>query len=135
MNLLARIVAAFKRWQEPLFWLPAALLVLVCAYYVLPQIDPRSGIDGFGGLFAALLTAFNALLAGFLAWLLRALYFLELADPDERELLDHAAGIDRGVDKCRVGSGPQSWPALVFLIGDRTAWLALFAIIFTALQG
>lgn len=135
MNLLATIAAAARRWQEPLFWLPAALLLLVCAYYVLPQIDPRAGIDGFGGLFAALLTAFNALLAGFLAWLLRSLYFLELPDAAERELLDHAAGIDRGSDNRRVGSGPQSWPALVFLIGDRTAWLALFAILFTALQG
>ncbi len=132
---MTRLIAFLRRWQEPTFWLPAAFVLLVAAYYVLPQIDPRSGIDGFGALFASLLTAFNALLAGFLAWLLRTLYHRELTDADEAELLDHAAGIERGADHARIGSGPQSWPALVFLIGDRIAWLALFAIIFTALQG
>lgn len=129
------LIAWLHRWQEPVFWLPAAFLLLVAAYYVLPQIDPRAGIDGFGALWATGVTAFNALVAGFLAWLLRALYFLELTDASEGELLDHAVGMERDGAGRRIGSGPQSWPALCFLIGDRIAWIVIFALIFTALQG
>lgn len=145
MNLLRTLRDFATRWQEPVFWLPAAFVVLVGAYYLLPQIDPRAGIDGFGGLWASGITAFNVVLAGFLAWLLRTLYFRELTDADERELLDHACGIERADyedDRARghawpprIGSGPQSWPALAYLIGDRALWLGTFAIIFAALQG
>lgn len=135
MNLLHTLRAFFARWQEPIVWLPGAFVLLIGAYYLLPQIDPRAGIDGFGSLWASGVTAFNVLLAGFLAWLLRTTYFRELTDTDERELLDHGCGIDRGTDGTRAGSGPQSWPALAFLIGDRIVWIGTFALIFTALQG
>ena len=135
MNLLHTLRAFFARWQEPIVWLPGAFVLLIGAYYLLPQIDPRAGIDGFGSLWASGVTAFNVLLAGFLAWLLRTTYFRELTDTDERELLDHGCGIDRGTDGPRAGSGPQSWPALAFLIGDRIVWIGTFALIFTALQG
>ncbi len=134
MNLLQFIRAKLDRWQE-LLWLPALFALLVLAYYALPQIDPRAGIDGFGGLWASGVTAFNVVLAGFLAWLLRTLYFRELTDADERELLEHACGMDRGVDGKRAGSGPQSWPALAYLIGDRIVWIGTFGLIFNALQG
>lgn len=138
MNLWNLIRAKVDRWQE-LLWLPALFAVLVLAYYALPQIDPRAGIDGFGGLWASGITAFNVVLAGFLTWLLRTLYFRELTDADERELLDHAAGIERATSEAqrgaRIGSGPQSWPALAFLLGDRAVWLGTFALIFAALQG
>lgn len=135
MNLWHTLRAFVSRWQEPVFWLPAAFALLIGAYYLLPQIDPRAGIDGFGGLWASGITAFNVVLAGFLAWLLRTLYFRELTDADERELLDHGCGIDRSTDGARAGSGPQSWPALAYLIGDRALWLGTFALIFSALQG
>ncbi|MFO0293789.1 MAG: hypothetical protein ACK51F_10655 [Rhodospirillales bacterium] len=145
MNLLHTLRAFFARWQEPIVWLPGAFVLLIGAYYLLPQIDPRAGIDGFGSLWASGVTAFNVLLAGFLAWLLRTTYFRELTDTDERELLDHACGIERADyedDRARghawpprIGSGPQSWPALAFLIGDRIVWIGTFALIFTALQG
>lgn len=135
MNLLQPLRAFFSRWQEPIVWLPGAFVLLIGAYYLLPQIDPRAGIDGFGSLWASGVTAFNVLLAGFLAWLLRTTYFRELTDNDERELTDHACGIDRDAAGVRAGSGPQSWPALAFLIGDRIVWIGTFALIFTALQG
>lgn len=127
--------AFFARWQEPVIWLPTLFAGLIIAYYLLPQIDPRAGIDGFGGLWASGITAFNVALAGFLVWLLRTTYFLELTDADERELIDHGCGIDRDTAGARAGSGPQSWPALAYLLGDRVLWLGTFALIFSALQG
>jgi hypothetical protein len=128
-------LTALKRWQEPVVWLPLLIVLLVIAYQVLPQIDPRAGIDGFGALWASGVTAFNAVLAGFLTWFLRQLYTLELTDADERELIDHAAGIDRDGTGKRAGAGPATTQALGILALDRAVWLAIFLPVFYALQG
>lgn len=127
---MTRIRAALQRfvsrWQEPLAWLPAIFATLLIAYYLLPALDPRSGIDGFGGIWGQLVVAFGVMMAGFFTWALRTLYFNEFSDRDERELIDHAAGIERASDGQRLGHGPQSWPAVYILILDRAAWLATF---------
>lgn len=116
-------------------WLPLLFVLLVIGYQVLPQIDPRAGIDGFGALWASGVTAFNAVLAGFITWFARQLYMLELTDEDERELIDHAIGIDRAENGKRFGAGPATTQALGILALDRAVWLAIFLPVFFALQG
>lgn len=127
--MFKRAVSFFGRWQEPFFWLPAILAVMLAAYYVIPILDPRSGIDGFGPIWGQLLVAVAVILSGFFAWALRMLYSLELSDDDERELIDHACGIDRDSTGRRLGHGPQSWPAVIILIVDRAQWLAIFWLV------
>lgn len=124
--MFKRALSFLGRWQEPFFWLPAILAAMIAAWYVIPILDPRSGIDGFGPIWGQLLVAVAVVLSGFFAWALRMLYSLELDDDGERELIDHAAGIERTPDGTRIGHGPESWPAVVILIMDRAQWLALF---------
>lgn len=120
-----------SRWQEPVVWLPLSFLALVCAFYAFPAMDPRSGIDGFGSLWGSLLVAFDALLAAFLSWLFLDTYHFTPRDSEERELLDHACGIERsGDDGKRLGHGPQSWPAAFLYVWHQLLWLALFLCIF-----
>ena len=124
--MFKRALSFLGRWQEPFVWLPTTLAVMIAAWHVIPIIDPRSGIDGFGPIWGQLLVAVAVVLSGFFAWALRMLYSLELDDEGERELIDHAAGIERNSDGTRLGHGPESWPAVVILIMDRAQWLALF---------
>lgn len=115
------------RWQEPLFWLPSIFCALLAAHYLLPALDPRSGIDGFGSVWGQLVVAFGVMLAGFFTWVQRTLYSYELTDKDERELIDHACGIERSVTTGeRIGAGPMSWPAFWILFLDKAQWLAVF---------
>ena len=123
MTWLARF---FSRWQEPLVWVPVVLVVMLIAYRQIPEIDPRAGIDGWGSLWGMLLVLLAVLLAGFVAWLFRTTYHLELTDADERELIDHAAGIERASDGRRIGHACSSWQAVVILAMDRLLWLAVF---------
>ena len=126
--MLEAFRAWLHRWQEPVVWLPLLFLALVAAYYVLPALDPRAGIDGFGSLFGLGLAAFEAIVAGFLAWLMVESYHHNPRDRDERELIDHAAGIVRSPDpnKPPLGHGPQSWPAVVLFVWPQLLWLAIF---------
>ena len=119
-------LAFCKRWQEPLFWLPALLVIVLLAYYQIPAIDPRAGVDGFGAFWGQLVVAVGVMRAGFFSWLLRSMYFYELGDNEERELIDHACGIDRGSDGKRIGCGPATWQAVVIWVADRVIWLGLF---------
>lgn len=125
------------KWQEVLFWLPAILAVMVVAFYVIPAMDPRTGMDGWGALWGQLTIAFAAVVSAFLSWAFQHLYFYDLSDDDERELIDHACGIDRGTigpdTGKRVGAGPPTWHALIVLTLDRAQWLAVFWLLFSRL--
>lgn len=125
--------AFLSRWQEPLFWLPSIFAVLLVTYYLFPALDPRSGIDGFGTIWGQLAVAFGVMLAGFLTWAIRTIYQYELTDADERELIDHAAGIERSATGSRIGHGPQSWHAVAVLVLDRAQWLAIFWLLLSRL--
>ncbi len=132
-SFAAGIRAFVSRWQEPLFWLPSIFAVVLVAFYLFPALDPRSGVDGLGTIFGQFVVAFGVMLAGFLTWALRTIYSLELTDSDERELIDHAAGIDRTVDGKRLGHGPQSWPAVIIITLDRAQWVAIFWLLLSRL--
>lgn len=131
-RVFARILA---RWQELLVWVPMVVGALLLAQWLIPQLDPRAGVDGWGALWGMLLVVLAAVLAGFLAWLLLSTYTLELTDRDERELIDHACGIDRGMADQRIGAGPATWQAVAVLLGKQAAFLFLFALLFDRLAG
>jgi len=61
-------------------WLITLLVLAYIAYRVIPAIDPRSGIDGFGDLFAALVLAVKGVMATILAWACKSLYWWEPSD-------------------------------------------------------
>lgn len=124
--MIKGILSFFGRWQEPLFWLPTILAALLAAWHVIPILDPRSGIDGFGPIWGQLLVALAVILSGFFTWVLRMLYSLELTDAAERELIDHACGMIRNEHAVVFGHGPQSWPAVMIFVVDRAQWLGLF---------
>lgn len=104
--------ASILRKLQDFGWLLILLVLAYAAYRIIPAIDPRSGIDGFGDLFAALVLAVKGVMATILAWLCKALYWWEPSDardvrwhdvvehtqPEEqrrfmREAQDHAAAI------------------------------------------
>lgn len=123
-----------SRWQELLVWVPLLVTLLLVAQYLIPYADPRAGIDGWGAVWGILLVTLAALVAGFLAWLLLTTYSLELTDHDERELIDHACGIDRSVNSGRrVGAGPATWQAVAVLVAKQGTWLLLFYWLFSRL--
>jgi hypothetical protein len=125
------------RWQEPVIWMPIALVALLVAFYAIPSIDPRSGVDGFGAIWNALIVIACAGLAGFVAWLLQVTYFRELHDDDERDLADNACGIERdaATGKPVHFMGPTSWKPIALLLLDRLTWFAIFSFVFAALLG
>lgn len=126
---MSRLARFLYRWQEPLIWLPCLVAVLTVAYYLIPAIDPRAGVDGWGAVWNMLPVVLAAVAAGFLAWLFKTLYFLELCDKDERELIDHACGIDRSITGERIGAGPATWHAVAVLLMDRLTWFAIFVLL------
>lgn len=72
-----------KRWQDLFVWLPVLLVLTYGAYRVIPAIDPRSGIDGWGDLFAGLIAAVKGVGVTVLAWLCKKLYWWEPSDATE----------------------------------------------------
>lgn len=69
----------FRKLQD-FGWLLGLLVLAYIAYRVIPAIDPRSGIDGFGDLFAALVLAVKGVMATILAWACKSLYWWEPED-------------------------------------------------------
>lgn len=122
------------RYQEILTWLPAILAALLLMQWVIPWIDPRSGLDGWGTLWGMALVALAAAGAGFGAWLFEVTYRLEITDDDERELIDHACGIDRGDAGKRIGAGPPTTHALAVLALRETRTLIVFLALFWQLS-
>lgn len=79
---MRRLTAFLHRWQDLLFWLPLTVVVAYLAYLVIPAIDPRSGLDGWGDLFASLMAGVRGVLATIAAWACKSLYWHE---PDAAE--------------------------------------------------
>lgn len=106
-------------WQELTGWLPLLALLTLSAFFILPAIDPHSGIDGLADLFHALLNTVKLTMAAFGAWLLQRLYFRDLTRQEEDELLQG----DRAGDA----------NARFVLWRHRLEWLACFVFCFSAL--
>ena len=109
-------------------WLLGLLVLAYVAYRVIPAIDPRSGIDGFGDLFAALVLAAKGVMCAILAWLCKRLYWWEPTDEQDanwHRVIDTDASIG--------GSSPMAVRRAQWLIiADRleyAAWLAFWLFV------
>jgi hypothetical protein len=111
-----------SRWQEPVVWLPLLLLSIVVSFYVFPAFDPRTGLDGFGSIFGTQLAAFDAMAAGFLAWLFVEVYHYNPRDADERKLIDQAVHA-------------SSWHAVALFIWPQLLWFAIFCALLLYFRG
>lgn len=127
--LRSRAAQIVSQWQELIVWLPFAVALALAAWYVIPHIDRTAGMDGWGALWAYLITGIGVAVAGFLAWLIARTYHLDFDDDTERELIDYAAGMDRAPDGTAFGHGMPSWQATAVWLGHRAFFLALFWLI------
>lgn len=110
-----------KRWQDAA-WLIVLLILAYLAYRIIPAIDPRSGIDGFGDLFNALVMGVKGVATTIMAYLCKRLYWWEPSEEREREWHDRLA----------LGNNPGR-TALTAIILDRleyAAWLAFWLFVF-----
>lgn len=83
---LFKIKRLVSTYQEILVWLPPALLALFITFKLIPILDPRSGIDGFGQLYAMLLNIVGGILVCFSAWLTKRCYLGVTSDEDVLQL-------------------------------------------------
>lgn len=110
----------FSDYQEA-FRCVAYLFVLVPLYYLIPQIDPRSGIDGFGSLWNMIVVLIAIDIAALLTWLIFRAVFYDPSEAEEAQLLAQA----------KAGSLTAVW----YILGHRAAWLALFSLVLFSLLG
>lgn len=116
---MGRIRRFLHDYQELAGWLPLLVVLTLAAFYLLPAIDPRSGIDGLADLFHALVNTVKLTMAAFGAWLLQRMYFRDLSRTEEDELLER----DRAGD----------WNARAVIWRNRLEWLLCFGFCYSAL--
>jgi hypothetical protein len=75
-----------SEYQEVVYWLPPAILLVFGCFWLFPQLDPRSGIDGFGQLYAMLVNLVGGIMVCFSAWLSKRAYFGVWSDEDLLQL-------------------------------------------------
>jgi len=80
--MLRRIKQLLSTYQEVVVWMPLALLAIAIAFKLIPEIDPRSGIDGFGQMFAMLVNVAGGIVVCFSAWLTKRCYLGTTSDED-----------------------------------------------------
>lgn len=105
------ITRFISRWQE-YTWLLTVFAAAVIAYYVIPAIDPRAGIDGWGDLFHALVNTIKGIGAVALAWLCKSHFWHELERDDEARMANH---LEHDASSYRA--------TLTTLLLDRLGWL------------
>lgn len=111
----SRLGQLLHDWQELIVWLPALLLALVVLFVLLPRLDPRSGIDGFGDVFALVKQLVVLAVIWFATWLAKRTYFTELDEDAERDLLQ------------RLNKGDLS--ALPRLIYELLVWVVIACVV------
>ncbi|HEY9471109.1 MAG TPA: hypothetical protein VIQ76_16000 [Propionibacteriaceae bacterium] len=82
LRLIDRIKKLASEYQEIVFWLPPALVLLFIAFKQLPILDPHSSIDGFGQLYAMLMNLAGGIVVCFSAWLTKRAYLGVWSDED-----------------------------------------------------
>lgn len=78
-----RFRALIRTYQELIVWMPPAVVLMVAAYYIIPHVDPTSGVDGFGQVYAMLVNVVGGIIVCFSAWLTKRSY-LGLVEPVHR---------------------------------------------------
>lgn len=83
-----------KQWRE-YFWILLLLALCYAAWKLVPSIDPRAGMDGFGDAFNTLFNAAKGIGAVALAYACKAFFTTDLTEEQERGLAeDLGAGPD-----------------------------------------
>lgn len=118
--MIRRLFARLSAWQDLIVWLPILVIATYFAYRVIPAIDPRAGIDGWGDLFAALVAAIKGIMATILAWLCKRLYWSEPEQDKERQWHDLIERTNTSRGDYRAG--------LTLIVADRVEYLAWLAI-------
>lgn len=113
-----------KRWEDLVVWLPVAAVATYIGYLLIPVIDPRAGIDGWGDLWAALIAGFKGVLATFAAWRCKAVYGHDPTDDDEAALFALTLSPDprraltalatRLLDRLELAAWLALWVSLLF---------------------
>lgn len=82
-------------WQEVVVWKPLLVMVMLLLFWLIPRVDPQSGMDGFGDLFHLVgrLLVLSALY--FSAWLAQKTYLRVIGEDQEEQLFDRALAGDR----------------------------------------
>lgn len=82
--------AWLKEWQDGVMWLPFALALFWLSWKFLPQLDPRSGVDGLGSLNSYALLLLKGVIVVFMSWLCKRTYTHDWDKSDEGSLYNTA---------------------------------------------
>lgn len=74
LTLRDKLKRLASEYQELVFWMPPAIGLVFFTFWLFPQVDPRSGIDGFGQLHAMLVNVVGGIIVCFSAWLTKRNY-------------------------------------------------------------
>ena len=101
----------------------AAVLLAACAlaFWKLPLVDPRSGVDIWGNVAAIPSILLAGVLCGIVAWVIYNTVFRQLRNADEQALIEAAKG--------------GSWQAVAVLVLDWLRWLVPWYVLFNATIG
>lgn len=142
--------AVLGRWREYL-WLLLILAVAYAAYRIIPSLDPRSGIDGFGDIFNTLVMAAKAVFAASLAYVCKRQFSGDLTDTEEDALraklaakpepvpppaADDAVGREIYFDRshhANESARAERQAAFRVLLSDRLGWIVWLAFFAFAL--
>ncbi|MGD9643824.1 MAG: hypothetical protein AB7V08_13930 [Elusimicrobiales bacterium] len=133
-TFLARVRAKLDEWRE-YKWLAVIVGLAYFAYHLVPSIDPRAGVDGFGDWANALVQAGKGILAVALAYLCKAHLTTDLTTDQEQRIgeqlaskPDWTAGLDSATNelKARIAierAAALRYAATVKLAADRAGWV------------
>lgn len=117
-TLSQRLSGLLHEWQEFL-WAGALLALMILLFYAIPAMDPRAGIDGFGGLYALVVQLLAGVAITFMAWLSKRTYTFDLDDRAEAALFALAKRGDwhafwlRATDRIELGAWLAFWAWVV----------------------
>lgn len=133
-----------KQWRE-YFWILILLALCYAAWKLVPSIDPRAGMDGFGDGFNTLFNAAKGIGAVALAYVCKAFFTTDLTEAQEQGLAD-----DLGAEPVTPDGNDHRWQhgfnhfvvleieraaakrsrARLILFADRMGWVLWLAFWF-----
>ncbi|WP_339827039.1 hypothetical protein [uncultured Arenimonas sp.] len=133
----------FIKQNREYLWILILLALCYAAWKLIPSIDPRAGMDGFGDGFNTLLNAAKGIGAVALAYACKAFFTTDLTETQEQGLAeDLGAGPDEPVGNYSVGgyevlarvqierAAAKRERARLILFADRMGWVLWLAFWF-----
>jgi len=120
---MKRLKEFLHNWQEPLLLLPLFAIGILFLFFLLPAIDPTSGIDGFADAFRIIISIGLCLLVFFLSWMVQKIY-CRVVDKGEDDTLWRNLEVDTlrktALLKILLDRGTFTCIVLLFYLG---VWL------------